>query len=100
MTSALNAALKGAGIGAIAACILGCTAYAIRGDRYSVSHFLTTLSGLTLVSGIAAAVAVTTQELTYDQGYSAALKDLETKLNQPAAKPTLMAQNGEQISLT
>jgi hypothetical protein len=103
MTSRLNVYLKGAGVGAIAACILGCASYAIRGDRYSLGHFLTTISGMTLVSGAAAAIALSTQDQTYEQGYQAALADLEKRLNKDdspiVARPTLMGQNGKTVPL-
>lgn len=98
--SYVNVALKGAGVGAIAACVLGCTAYAIRGDRYSLPHFLTTLSGMTIVSGLAAAVALSTQEETYEQGYQAALSDLEKRLSvedSPLARPNLVVKDGQSV---
>jgi ribose/xylose/arabinose/galactoside ABC-type transport system permease subunit len=101
MTSSnLNGFLKGAGVGAIAACLLGVTAYGIRGDRYSFSHFLTTLSGMTIVSGLAAAIAISTQDQTYEQGYQAALAELEKRLtaeDSALARPTLMVQNGQKV---
>lgn len=99
-SSCVNVALKGAGVGAIAACILGCAAYAIRGEKYSLPHFLTTLSGMTIVSGVAAAVALSTQEQTYEQGYQAALSDLEKRLSaesSPLARPNLVVQNGQPV---
>jgi hypothetical protein len=100
MTSSLNGFLKGAGVGAIAACILGASAYAARGDRYSLGHFLTTLSGMTIVSGLSAAIVLSTQDQTYDQGYQAALSDLEKRLsteNLSLARPSLVVQNGQKV---
>lgn len=102
MTSSLNGFLKGAGIGAISACILGGTAYGLRGDRYSLSHFITTLSGMTIVSGIAAAITLSTQEKSYEQGYQAALAELEKRLSKEEsllARPSLVVQNGQKIPL-
>lgn len=102
MTSSLNGFLKGAGIGAIAACILGGSAYAVRGDRYSLSHFLTTLSGMTIVSGLAAAIVLSTQDQTYEQGYQAALAELEKRLGKDdlsLARPNLVVQNGQKVPM-
>lgn len=99
MTSHLSTFLKGAGVGAVAAVLMGTAAHATRGDRYSFPIFLTTLTGLTIVGGISATIAVNTEDKNYDQGYQAALEEIERQVHQQQsselARPSMVGKNGQ-----